>query len=113
MGKMDMAPYEAEIDKLCASCVSDIAKEAKRCFTAVNDRIKDLSKKIADIPIPDSLDEKELNSIPDRIDKILSDDSTNLKDVAEPQVMFKIDVKKRKLKPNGTGMGGSIVDFSF
>jgi hypothetical protein len=113
MGKLDIAPYEAEIDKLCASCVADIAKECKRFFTAINDRVKDLSKKIIDVPIPDGLDEKELKSIPDRIDKILTDDSTNLKDLAEPQLMFDIDVKKRNLKSRGTGLGGSVVDFSL
>jgi hypothetical protein len=111
MGKMDIAQYEAAIDKLCASCVSDIAKELKRCATTIEKRIGDLSKKIISVPIPASLDEKELESIPDRISKILSDDSTNLKDIAEPMLGYKIDVKKTKLTNTLNGFSGSIAEI--
>ena len=75
---------------------------------------QDVGKGVADLLVEKLVKSGQYRVIERKaIDKILADDSTNLKDVAEPQVMFKIDVKKRKLKPNGTGMGGSIVDFSF
>jgi hypothetical protein len=108
MGKVDLAPYEAEIDQLCAKCVSDIAKELKHCRDTIDKRITALGDKVVAVAIPKTLTETELNEIPDRIKKILEDDSTRLKGIAEPKLYLSIDVAKKKLSTDGQGISGSV-----
>ena len=111
MGKLDLVPYEAAIDKLCVSCVTDIAKELKRATAAVDKRISELAKKIQSVPIPQNLSEEELKEIPDLIDQTLAADSKKLKNLAEPNVTFTIDVKKKKLRLDGWGFEGSVAEL--
>src|SRR4051794_15059639 len=106
MGRAEIAAYESEVDKLCSKWVVDIAKELK----SFNDKIKKLSlglgTNISKVKVPQGLSEKEFNEIPDRINKILRDDSDRIRDVIEIKFTVNLDVKKKTIEINGYSSKG-------
>jgi len=113
MGKIDVAPYEADIDQLCAKCVADIAKELKHCRDTIDKRINALSEKVPTVAIPKALTEDELNTLPDRINQLLKEGSATLKGIAQPRLLLKMDAAKRQLVSNGYGIGGVVANLDL
>src|SRR5262245_31084809 len=111
MGRSEMAAYEAEVDKLCAQWAVNVAKELKHCVTEIESYSAGLAKAISSVKVPQGLDDKELNDIPDRINKILKDDSDRVRDVIELKVTAKVDVKKKKVDISSWGYSGKLVEL--
>ena len=108
MADMELVKFEAAVEKHCADWLGDVAKLLEQCHAAVSARSHVLRKLVAAVPVPQQSDPKDLAKIPERINQLLAQQSSDLKGIVELALSAKIDVKSRKLTCDGFGMSGSI-----
>jgi hypothetical protein len=108
MPDMEIVKYEAAVEKHCADWMGDVAKLLEQCKAAVKARCRELGQRIANVPVPATTDPKNLTKIPDRINEILTRETSDLKGIVEVQLTTKIDPKTRKLIFDGFSVAGDL-----
>jgi hypothetical protein len=108
MADMEMVKFEAAVEKHCAEWLGDVGKLLDQCHAAVTARCHVLRQRVAAVPVPQQTDPKDLAKIPDRINELLAQQSSDLQGIVELKLSAKIDVKSRKLTCDGFGMSGSL-----
>jgi copper chaperone CopZ len=111
MASSDLAAYEKHVDKLCARCVDEIAKELKRCGGAIEKQIAALAKEVKSVPIPDTMNEKELKEIPGRIDELVKKHNARLKEgLARVILRASVDVQEQSVWVGTYGIAGDMAN---
>jgi hypothetical protein len=89
MAKSGLESVEKDIDKLLASCVSDIRNELKSCHNTISKRVESLAKDAKGVRIPDSVKEDELKALADKVDAMVKKHNEQL-DRTLIQISFQV-----------------------
>src|SRR5688572_30186323 len=108
MGKADLAAYEKQVDKLCASCLDDVLKELTSCKNVIKKRIETLAKEIKGVRVPKALTDDELNEIPGKLGEILKKHNAAVNKVLQVTVDVKVDEQKKTVQVTSYGLSGGM-----
>jgi hypothetical protein len=109
MAKKDLAKYEKEVDTLLTAHVDELNKAIKRCSDLVSSGALTLVKKINSVQIPETMDEQEIEKIPDIIHEIVKNLNAKLDPkVAQLNVNVSADTDERTVRIGSLNIRGMV-----
>jgi hypothetical protein len=102
------AGFGNRVDQLAQAYLRDVLGSLDSMKSAVKKRAELLQKQICTLKAPPGVPEKDINLI---VFQTLSAETEDIKKAIDVQMKFRVDSKAGTLKPNGLGLGGSIMDL--
>lgn len=107
MGSQELVNFENRVDRLVQDYLRDVLGSLDTMKSTVKKRAELLQKQICTWKAPDGVPEKDINLI---VFQTISAVTNDIKSI-DVQMKFRVDGKAGTLKPNGLGLGGSLMDL--